>query len=69
MGGRDLAVVPSSSCRELTDTNLFLVLTCGKAKPHSSHPHQTLAAIARTSGSQTLHLRGLTNSEVRALWS
>ncbi len=51
--------------RELTDTKLLLILTCREheaiQRPQVS---QTLAAIARTAGSQTLSLRGLTDGEV-----
>ncbi len=51
--------------REITDTKLFLAITCRESEA-SQQPllTQTLAAIARSSGSQTVHLRGLTNGEV-----
>ncbi len=50
---------------ELIDATLLLILTCRESEA-ARQPLliKTLAAIARTSGSQTLHLRGLTNSEV-----
>jgi tetratricopeptide (TPR) repeat protein len=51
--------------RELNDMKLFLVITCRDSEvvPQPLLT-QTLAAIARASGSQTLHLRGLTDSDV-----
>ena len=51
--------------RELIDAKLFLAITCRESEV-AQQPFltQTLAAIARTSGSQTIHLRGLTDGEV-----
>jgi predicted ATPase len=51
--------------RELTNTKLFLILTCREGEVvQQPLLTQTLAAIARTSGSQTLSLRRLTDTEV-----
>ena len=51
--------------RELADTKLFLVITCREGEVvQQPLLTQTLAAIARASGSQTLYLRGLTDGEV-----
>ncbi|MGE0683635.1 MAG: AAA family ATPase [Candidatus Binatia bacterium] len=51
--------------RELTDMQLFLVITCREGEV-VQRPllTQTLAAIARAAGSQTLRLRGLAAGEV-----
>lgn len=51
--------------REITDTKLFLAITCRESEA-TQQPllSQAVAAIARTSGSRTVQLRGLTNGEV-----